>query len=447
MIGLNPYLLIGVLAAIFIFSLRLTNSQNIILAIILSLLVITSDINESLRLIITALSLIFLIYKFLDQYGTDVKEFPKLPAEVFWYILFAIFIMIISSAASSNFTTGLNETLRQVLFFLLLYLLFAFIKRDEDAFNYAGILVAAGLIAAIIIIYSFISTDLSVFLLQSKGIIREGGSFKNVTAAGGIFAVTIPLNIIFLLLSINRQNNFRFFLYLILTLQIIGLILTNSRSGLLAAITSTAIILFLLKRKVFKRFLLSIFAAILVLFFVLPSVSDLFAIYFRVDRVFENTRYYLWDMSSQIIYDNPIFGTGPGQFKEYMYNHLPVMLGSWDEGEIYWIYKYAGLGESHNFILFRTAELGIFGLLSAIILPVIFIFIGYKVMRQNLSNKKIYHLVVGIFALGIGMFVRSFFESTGLLSHGWIIRDLPFWLCFSILIYFYVNRLPNVSKV
>lgn len=445
-IELDHYLLIGGLAVIFILAFRLTKSQNIILAIIFALLVITSDVNETLRITLTFASLIYLIYQFLSVYGIGEKKIPSLPAEVFWYILFAIIIMIISSAASSNLISGLNETLRQAAFFILWYLLFTFIKKDEDAFNYAGILVSAGVISAIIIIYIFITTDLSIFLLQTKGVIHEGGSFKNVTAAGGIFAVSIPLNIIFLLLSISSQNKFKYLFYLVLFVQVFGLILTNSRSGILAVSISTGIILYFLKKKALKKFLLSLTTTILILYFVLPTVSDLFAIYFRVDRILENTRFYLWDMSLNIILDNPIFGTGPGQFKEYMYNHLPVMLGSWEEGEINWIYKYAGLGESHNFILFRTAELGILGLVSAIILPVIFLFINFKVLRQNRSNKKNYHIVVGIFALGIGMFIRSFFESTGLLSHGWIIRDLPFWICFAIITFFYVNRVSNTDE-
>ena len=70
-------------------------------------------------------------------------------------------------------------------------------------------------------------------------------------------------------------------------------------------------------------------------------------------------------MSIGIITDNPIWGTGPGQFKYFMYNHIPVMLGSWEENQITWIFKNAGLGESHNFFLFKTAESGVFGLLGA----------------------------------------------------------------------------------
>ncbi|OGU82332.1 MAG: hypothetical protein A2254_00295 [Ignavibacteria bacterium RIFOXYA2_FULL_35_9] len=151
-------------------------------------------------------------------------------------------------------------------------------------------------------------------------------------------------------------------------------------------------------------------------------------------------------MSIGIIIDNPIWGTGPGQFKNFMYHHIPVMLGSWDESQIAWIFKNAGLGESHNFFLFRTAELGFLGLLGAILLPAIFIHLSFKVMKRNFYNRRNYYLLVGIFSLGIGMLIRSFFESTGLLSHGWITRDLPFWICFAIIIHFYVIRTEKIQK-
>ena len=68
------------------------------------------------------------------------------------------------------------------------------------------------------------------------------------------------------------------------------------------------------------------------------------------------------------------------------------------------------------------------------------------VNHKNLHSRKSYYLVVGIFSLGIGMLIRSFFESTGLLSHGWITRDLPFWICFAVIIHFYVIRTEIIHK-
>jgi len=445
-IKLNPFLWIGVILLIFLIAFQIYPTKNIILFFILDLLVVSSDISETLRIVLNTSALIFFIYIFIKNYGLQINLYPKLPTVIKGYISFTILIMVLSSLFSDNIQTGLNETLRQIIFFVLWYILFSNLKEESDAYNYSYILIAAGSIVAIIILYSFINSDISIYLLQTQGIIHEGGNFKNVTAAGGIFAVTIPLSLVLLLLNYNDNKNLTYFFYAILFIQILGLFLTNSRSGLLAVFISSSIILFILKKETFKKFVLSVTISLIFFYFILPSVSGLFAIYFRIDRVFENIRYYLWSMSGRIIADNPIWGTGPGQFKNYMYNYIPVMLGSWEESEITWIYKNAGLGESHNFFLFRTAELGFGGLISAILFPAIFIYLGYKVMNQNFHSRKSYYLVVGIFSLGIGMLIRSFFESTGLLSHGWITRDLPFWICFAVIIHFYVIRTEIIHK-
>jgi len=445
-IKLDPYSWIGIILLIFLIAFQIYSTKNFILFFILSLLVVSSDISETLRIVLNTSALIFLMYVFFKDYGLQINSYPKLPSIIKGYVSFTIVIMVFSSLFSDNILTGFDETLRQILFFVMWYILFAYLSEEKDSYNYVLVLISAGAIVAIIIIYSFIVSDISIYLLQTQGIIHEGGSFKNVTAAAGIFAVTIPLTFILLLLNLKMNKILTYSLYAILLIQVIGLFLTNSRSGLMAVFISISIILFILNRKTFKRFILFASLSFILFYFILPSISELFVIYFRTDRVFENTRYYLWNMSIGIIIDNPIWGTGPGQFKNFMYHHIPVMLGSWDESQIAWIFKNAGLGETHNFFLFRTAELGFLGLLGAILLPAIFIHLSFKVMKRNFYNRRNYYLLVGIFSLGIGMLIRSFFESTGLLSHGWITRDLPFWICFAIIIHFYVIRTEKIQK-
>jgi hypothetical protein len=353
--------------------------------------------------------------------------------------------MILSSLYSNDVSTGFNETLRQLLFFILWYILFSFISEDKDLFKYAGALILSGVIVALAIIFSFFTSDLSLFLMQSKGIIHEGGEFKNVAAAGGIFSVSIPITLSLILFWQSTNNRLKLFSYSIIFIQLVGLILTNSRSALLAVIASSTIIFFILKKNFFKKFLFITIFSLIVTCVIIPLSSQIFELYFRANRIFENTRYILWDMSIKIIFDQLLFGTGPGQFKNYMYNYLPVMLGSWEETQIAWIYKDAGLGESHNFFLFRFAELGIFGFLSALFLPFIFISLSIRALKENKENFRIYYLIVGIYAMGLSMFIRSLLESTGLVSHGWITRDLPFWICFAIIIYLNVTNKVRIQ--
>jgi hypothetical protein len=40
-------------------------------------------------------------------------------------------------------------------------------------------------------------------------------------------------------------------------------------------------------------------------------------------------------------------------------------------------------------------------------------------------------------AIGAGLFIRGFFEGINLITFGWITMDLPFWLVFASLIYYF----------
>ena len=56
-------------------------------------------------------------------------------------------------------------------------------------------------------------------------------------------------------------------------------------------------------------------------------------------------------------------------------------------------------------------DLGVLGFISSIMLPIIYMNIGYKTIRLAKSyQKEVYLLVIGITAAGAGMFVRGIFE-------------------------------------
>ena len=241
-----------------------------------------------------------------------------------------------------------------------------------------------------------------------------------------------------MLFSTDKQRkSYRFFLLLILLLQVVALLLTNSRAAILGATVSSFFIIYMMKKKLFIKILVVLVFCTVSLFLLFPDLIEIIFVFFRGGRVLSNTRYLMWQIAYDIIKDNPIFGVGPGMFKFYIYKYIPVMLGSWDELQIRWLYEYAEFGHAHNFILFLTSEVGILGLVSALTLPILFFFYSGKTLKIYKSNNDIYNLIIGIIGLGIGIFVRSFFESTGLISYGWITRDLPFWIAFIIIIYLY----------
>jgi O-antigen ligase len=159
--------------------------------------------------------------------------------------------------------------------------------------------------------------------------------------------------------------------------------------------------------------------------------------YLRIDNILAG-RDQLLEATFDVISNNLIFGAGPAATKYEMYKYLPVMLGSPQEFLFFRHFESIQFGHAHNFYLFYFSDLGLFGLLAAIIFPLIFLSISSKTLHKvKREENSFYFLVVGIQAAGLAIFARGIFEWGGILSYGAISGDLPFWWIFSILIYLY----------
>ena len=434
-----PHLWIATLILLGIIIWFLFGSKDLIIPlIIISLLVITSDISESLRIVINFLGYLMLIYLFVHDYGLDYSKYTKVPNVITLFVLFTIISLSLSTAFSSYYSLGIIEILRQSVFFILIYIIYSFIKGEKEIYLYLNALIFSGTIIGILILDSFIKNS-DIFILETQGLTHEGGYIQNVAAAGGIFAISISINLAYLFLPKFKKTKYKLILIISLVIQIIALLVTNSRAAFLATFVSGIYILFNLNKKILKILSAFFFSFGVIVLLIFPKIIDVLSTFLRFNRVFENLRYILWDIAFGIIKDNPIFGIGPGTFKYYMYKYLPVQLGSWNERSIYFVYKEAGAGHAHNFWLYRFSELGIFGFIGAVALPFIFFYLIYKI-RKYIKNKFEYTVIVtAITGSILGLLYRSMFESTGFLTNGWITRDLPFWIIFSIVIYLYQN--------
>ncbi len=441
-----PHLWIATLILLGIFIWFLFGSKDLIIPlIIISLLVITSDISESLRIVINFLDYFILIFLFIHEYGLDYSKYPKVPNVLILFVIFTILSLTFSTLFSSYFSLGIIEILRQEVFFILIYIIYSCIKGEKEIYLYLNALVFSGTIIGILILDSFIKNS-DIFILETKGLTHEGGYIKNVAAAGGIFAISISINLAYLFLPKFKKIKYKSLLITTLVIQIAALLVTNSRAAFLATFVSGIYILFKLNKKILKILSASFVSAGLLILVIFPKIVDIISTFLRFNRVFENLRYILWDIAFGIIKDNPIFGIGPGTFKYYMYKYLPVQLGSWNERSIYFVYKEAGTGHAHNFWLYRFSELGIFGFIGAVALPVIFFYLIFR-LGKYIKNKHEYSvIIVAITGSILGLLYRSMFESTGFLTNGWITRDLPFWVIFLIVIYLFQNRKNSLNK-
>ena len=182
--------------------------------------------------------------------------------------------------------------------------------------------------------------------------------------------------------------------------------------------------------------------------FATVSYGDITSLLFWVESKLTG-RDHLWTLSLNLIRDHPLFGIGPGAYKYEMLNYFPVLLDSWVGGLFLNLYEITnGSNASHNFYLFFFSDMGLLGIFTALTFTALYFMFGIKTVNKYKGEKKdTYYLVIALFVAGTSMFIRALTDSIGLLYYGAITADLPFWLVFSSLIYYYSNHSINPASV
>lgn len=437
LLALNNYLLYIIAGIAVIYTLVLTKKEYLPGITVIIFLSVTSTISEDLRNVADILCLIILFILYFQKEGLSVSLLKTLPRPV--KILSALLLtsLILSTLFNSSYTIGAGDIFRMALFLLIIFLFYSSLESMKSIKIIIYSLVLSAMIMSLSIIISFLQSDLALYILETKMVVKERGYMGNEAGTGGVLAITIQLT---LYLIFNSSKNKKY-LYIALLLQSAALFLTNSRGAIIAAFVGIIVLSFILKREQLKKTLIRIVIAAGLFYLYIPSVFSAFELYFRTDRILENTRYFLWDISFDVIRSHPIFGVGPGMFKYYMYKYLPVMLGSWNEQGIRWVHDVAGAGHSHSFYLYRWSEVGIFGLAVSLCFPLLLLKIAFKVAKQYKYNYEVYSLATIAFSIMIGMLFRGFVESTGIVTNGWISRDICIWLIFVFVSSIYYKKI------
>jgi hypothetical protein len=344
---------------------------------------------------------------------------------------------------SSHPQAGIGIIAEQVAFFIIVYVFYSLIKDEKDINNFLYAIMVVSFILVTVSLASLFVGHFNILDIVSKNRARISAIISNAEASTNFYLISFSVLIVLFLtkkLIKYRTRILMFAIYLSL-----GLSLAMSRSAIIGIVLSMAIIFFLLRRKRFYQFMFSIIVLGLVFIFVKP-LNEITSLFFRIGEGLTE-REPLWLMSFNIIGDYPVFGLGPGVYKYEFYNYFPYMLNNWwGKLLIYYHEISEGVNFSHNYFLVFFTEMGIFGLITAIVLPFIYFRIAIKTLNKYRNeSEKIYYLIVALFATGISMIVRNFFNSIGLIYLGGLTGNLPFWLVFSSIIYFYLLPLDSSS--
>ncbi|MBK7868212.1 MAG: O-antigen ligase family protein [Ignavibacteriales bacterium] len=415
------------------------------LFVTISLLILTSsDLNVVLRFGIIVWAALSLSWYAYSNY-IHKREQSGLPPALIYFIIFTILSLLFSSIFSGNPIKGLTATSRQFIFFGFAFLIYKNLTGFKELIILVSTVILAGFVTSSGVFYNLITQGFIV-LLASEAPIRVTGIFANINVAGGTIAVAL-LAIFFSFFLKNKKSPFQKLLITFLALFLfVGLVFTNSRAALLTFVLGTTTFILIVYPNLRLKFILSITVFILAVLFI-PPVNEFFSFFLRFEK-FLNIRDHLWSMSWETIKANPFFGAGPDQFKDFFFKYITAPSGSYAEFMIKRLYTDAGdTGLSHNFFIFRATELGIPGIITALWLPGMFIYFGSKVAgKLRMVDWNGFILVTGALSVGIGLFARGFFESIGLLTHGWLMVDLPFWICFMIILFYYHRAFFGQTK-
>ncbi|MAT58281.1 MAG: hypothetical protein CMF23_09950 [Ignavibacteriae bacterium] len=405
-----------------------TLSDEVLIPLTLfAFLIFTSDVSEIIRPILTLVILAWLTFKYVNKFGLTI-DFNLFPKSLYFLFGYLITVLLISGFINSAYINGITFAVKSLVFLSMIFIYTALSQESKNGKrNFLLVLIIAALVLSISVLIEFYKAGIGFII--SNVVIRYGGIYSNINAAGVLLSTAVPVIVFFL--SKEKHQASRIFYFVLLAIISVSLIITNSRASILAAAVGTLIYLFLINRKLLKRLLLfsSLFVVILILF---TPIYDLISTVLRFERIV-NTRSYIWDIAYDIISNNIIFGVGPGMFPNFIYKYLPVMLGTWDEQSINFVYSEAGLGHAHNFFLFYFSELGLLGLLFTVAFAVLFYNLAFRYFNKfkgsNYTDFRITALAISLFT---GALARGIFESIGIFSYGWIERDLPLWIVLAV---------------
>jgi hypothetical protein len=433
------------LPAIIIILLSFIFGERFIMAVILiSLFTLVGEFNRSLRIFIQLIDFSLLGILYLKMFGLSFSHYKQIPKSIIYFLLLYFSSMVISAIMSQYPSAAIGVIFRQFAFFLVVFVFYSLIKSESDVKDYFISIIIVACIFTAVFVAMFLNEGYDLLSIVSKTRVRITALTGNIEAATNFFVISFPLIISFLLLK--NKMLLKSVGWTILIFCIIGLLLAMSRSAFLAIAISTSIIFFMLKRKIFYRFLYSLGVVILLIILYEP-LNEVITLLFRIEEGV-SVRDQLWLMTVNIINDFPVFGLGPGVYKYELFNYYPFMLNDFTgKVFIYFADVSEGVNLAHNIFLVFFSEMGILGLITIISLPIIYFRIGIKVI-QKYKNGSVenYCLIIALFAAGASVFFRNIINSIGILYIGGIHTDLPFWLVFSSLVYFYIKPINTETS-
>ncbi|HAJ32592.1 MAG TPA: hypothetical protein DCK79_04385 [Candidatus Atribacteria bacterium] len=320
-------------------------------------------------------------------------------------LTFPILLFILIAALSIFITNSFWVSLKNIIYFLSYFLIYFFIInniKSKDSLNFCLIIFfsCASLISLYLLIQYY---GLDPFLSDTK---RLTSTLGNRNYVSGYLALIFPIAFSFFLMESKKRN--KIFYEIILLIIYTGIIVCHTRAIWAALFFSLLLFVYLLSHfkinnilKDNKKWLVILFSIFILITLIYSTDNFLnrssITAAERAVSAFDmqgsslRTRLLIWNSTIDMIKDRPLFGSGLGTFPLHYLNYQADFLQN-NPGYMQFLGK---AGEAHNEYLQIWAEMGIIGLLSFLLIIIIF-------YRTNLDSiKKIKTIEEKIIIIGL----------------------------------------------
>ncbi|NOX18457.1 MAG: hypothetical protein GXO87_09295, partial [Chlorobi bacterium] len=297
--------------------------ETLVAYTIVTFLTVTEQLGESIRLVVQIMNFLILGFLFIKKLGTQFSKYPKIPKGLKIFLSILYIALFLSFLFTRYKELALLQIIRTTIFLALIYIYYALIDTKKGVEIVINTLLTITFGFGVYLFYEFYLSNFDLLQLNAKLFNEELNIYIHKNTFAIFFAISIPLLITKIVGEKRTEQKVIFSFLMIFFLT--GLIITNSRSVLLALFVSVIFLIY----KINKKFLL--FPAIILLIITplifIEPVSGWLDVYFRVERISTGRDWIL-----QTLFNIPlkyfVFGTGPAATQFYMWEYLPFQIGS-----------------------------------------------------------------------------------------------------------------------
>ena len=380
--------------------LNVEKSNFVIISFVLSVVMVISILSK-FSFVLPIQVAIFLVLFLLMLYLINYNSF-KLNGYIITIILF--FLICCLSYISADFKINVRNYLILLCSSLIASFVFSSLPLEfKKKVFFVPVFIALWL--SMILFTKFVTNVQSFFYGDN---FYENISL-NVNVVAGFLALVYPLIFIF----IKEQKNTKVFIA-IMFFVLFAIFITGCKISIILSLISTIIFLFEYIKKIYIKilcsfFVIGLFIYIYIMFFMNPGFNGVME------------KLILWKTAYLIFKENVFFGCGLGNYSTLFNSFRPEFI-------LNTIF-------AHNIIMQLLAEVGLFGLISFIILILAFYI---EIIKKVLEGKDIYFYIYVTMSITsfiiINLFDYSFFIPTNILM---------FFIIFSSVFY---NKGINLKK-